>query len=173
MSMAINDTLGKIKPEYQDSAKAKDASVVEVRIPVDFEDYPTDFIAALEQVQVEVEEKADRVVVNERTGTVVMGMNVTIDTVAVAHGNLNVNVQTSSQVSQPAWYSPGQSALYYNNSNFNVKGGGGSLVTLPESANVSDLVNALNTIGASSRDLIAILQAIKAAGALHADLEIL
>jgi len=173
MAMAINDALGQIKPDYRDSAKAKDASVVEVRIPPDFEEYPADFIAAVEQVQVEVEEVADRVVVNERTGTVVMGMNVTIDTVAVAHGNLNVNVQETSQVSQPNWYSPGQSALYYNNSNYNVKGGGGSLVALPESANVSDLVNALNTIGASSRDLISILQAIKEAGALHADLEIM
>lgn len=173
MSMAINETLATIKPEYRDSAKAKDASIVEVRIPVDFEDYPTDFMAAVEQVKVAVEEKANRVVVNERTGTVVIGMNVAIDMCSVAHGNLNVNVQLSSQVSQPAWFAPGQSALYYNNSNFNVKGGGGSLVALPEAGSVADLVSALNTIGASSRDLIAILQAIKEAGALHADLEIL
>jgi flagellar P-ring protein precursor FlgI len=144
-----------------------------VRIPVDFENYPTDFMAAIEQVEVEVEERSSRVIVNERTGTVVMGFKVGIDTVAVAHGNLNVNVQVSSQISQPAWFAPGQSALYFNNSNFNVKGGGGSMVTIPESASVADLVAALNTIGASSRDLIAILQAIKEAGALHGDLEIL
>jgi flagellar P-ring protein precursor FlgI len=172
-AMAINETLAAIKPDYADSAKAKDASVVEVRIPVDFENYPADFMAAVEQVKVAVEEKANRVVVNERTGTVVMGMNVAIDTVAVAHGNLNVNVQLSSQVSQPAWFAPGQSALYYSNSNMNVKGGGGNLLALPETGNVADLVTVLNLIGASSRDLIAILQAIKEAGALHADLEIL
>lgn len=172
-SMAINETLATLKEEYRDSAKAKDASVIEVRIPVDFEDYPADFMAAVEQIEVEIEEKSNRVVVNERTGTVVMGFKVGIDTVAVAHGNLNVNVQVSSQVSQPAWYAPGQSALYYNNSNFNVKGGGGNMVTLPETATVADLVSALNIIGASSRDLISILQAINAAGALHGDLEIL
>jgi flagellar P-ring protein precursor FlgI len=173
MSMAINDTFGKIKPEYKDSARAKDASVVEVRVPVDFQDYPADFMAALEQVQFEVEEKANRVVVNERTGTVVMGMKVSIDTVAVAHGSLSVNVMQSDQVNQPNWFSPGQSALYFSNANTNVKGGGGNLVTLPETASVADLVAALNTIGASSRDLISILQAIKQAGALHGDLEIL
>lgn len=173
LSMAINETLATLKDEYKDSAKAKDASVVEVRIPVDFEDYPTDFMAAVEQVEVEMEERSNKVVVNERTGTVVMGMKVMIDTVAVAHGNLNVNVAVSNQVSQPAWFAPGQSALYFNNSNFNVKGGGNSIVTLPESASVADLVAALNTIGASSRDLIAILQAIKEAGALNGELEIL
>jgi len=172
-SMAINETLKAIKEDYGDSAKAKDASVIEVRIPADFEEYPADFMAAVEQVEVEVEDKANKVVVNERTGTVVMGMKVGIDTVAVAHGNLNVNVSTSNQVSQPAWFAPGQSALYFSNSNLSVKGGGGSLVTLPESASVADLVAALNTIGASSRDLIAILQAIKEAGALHGELEIL
>ncbi len=102
-----------------------------------------------------------------------MGMKVGIDTVAVAHGNLNVNVMVSNQVSQPAWFEPGKSALYFSNSNLNVKGGGGNLVTLPETASVADLVTALNTIGATPRDLISILQAIKEAGALHADLEIL
>ncbi|MES2200940.1 MAG: flagellar basal body P-ring protein FlgI [candidate division FCPU426 bacterium] len=173
MSMAINETLAGIKEDYKDSAKAKDASTVEVRIPTDLEDYPTDFIAALGQVEVEVEEKSNKVVVNERTGTVVMGMKVAIDTVAVAHGNLNVNVLQTNQVSQPAWFAPGQSALYFSNSNLNVKGGGGNLVTLPESASVADLVTALNTIGATPRDLISILQAIKEAGALHADLEIM
>jgi flagellar P-ring protein precursor FlgI len=173
MSMAINETFAQIKPEYGDSAKAKDAAVVEVRIPVDFAEYPADFMAALEQVEFDVEEKANRVVVNERTGTVVMGMKVRIDTVAVAHGNLSVNVMTSSQISQPAWFAPGESALYFSNSNTSVKGGGNSLIALPESASVADLVTALNTIGASSRDLISILQAIKAAGGLHAELEIL
>jgi flagellar P-ring protein precursor FlgI len=82
-------------------------------------------------------------------------------------------VRTTNQVSQPAWFQPGASALYYSNQNINVKGGGGNLVALPESATVQDLVSALNAVGASPRDLIAILQAIKEAGALHGDLEIL
>lgn len=173
LAMAINAVLAGIKEEYGDSARARDASMVEVRVPVDFEDYSADFMAAVEQVEVEVEERSNKVVVNERTGTVVMGMKVAIDTVAVAHGNLNVNVLLSNQVSQPAWFAPGQSALYFSNANMSVKGGGNGLVTLPESASVADLVQALNTIGATPRDLISILQAMKEAGALHADLELM
>lgn len=173
MAMAINTTFKNLKPEYASVASAKDAKTVEVEIPADYRDYPVEFMAAVEQVEFNIEERSDRVVINERTGTVVMGFKVTIDTCAVAHGSLNVNVKTSNQVSQPAWFQPGASALFYNNQNIDVRGGGSNLVTLPESATVADLVAALNSIGASSRDLIAILQAIKEAGALHGDLEIL
>ena len=173
MAMAINETFAKLKPEYSGIAAAKDAKTVAVDIPADFRDYPVEFMAAVEQVEFNPEEMGDKVVVNERTGTVVIGFKVGIDTCAVAHGNLNVNVRTTNQVSQPAWFQPGASALYFNNQNINVKGGGGNLVALPESATVQDLVSALNAVGASPRDLIAILQAIKEAGALHGDLEIL
>jgi flagellar P-ring protein precursor FlgI len=173
MAMAINDTFVKLKPDYAGIATAKDAKTVDVEIPADFRDYPVEFMAAVEQVEFNPEEMGDKVVVNERTGTVVIGFKVAIDTCAVAHGNLNVNVRTTNQYSQPAWFQPGASALYYNNQNINVKGGGGNLVALPESATVQDLVSALNAVGASPRDLIAILQAIKEAGALHGDLEIL
>jgi flagellar P-ring protein precursor FlgI len=173
MAMAINDTFVKLKPDYAGIATAKDAKTVDVEIPADFRDYPVEFMAAVEQIEFNPEEMGDKVVVNERTGTVVIGFKVAIDTCAVAHGNLNVNVRTTNQTSQPAWFQPGASALYYNNQNINVKGGGGNLVTLPESATVQDLVSALNAVGASPRDLIAILQAIKEAGALHGDLEIL
>lgn len=173
MAMAINETFAALKPDYRTIASAKDAKTVEVEIPVDFREYPVEFMAAVEQVEFNIEERSDRVVVNERTGTVVIGFKVGIDTVAVSHGSLNVNVKAVNQVSQPAWFQPGASALFYNNQNIDVRGGGGNLVTLPESATVQDLVSALNAIGASPRDLIAILQAIKAAGALHGDLEIL
>jgi flagellar P-ring protein precursor FlgI len=173
MAMAINDTFKKLKPEYGQMASAKDAKTVEVEIPADFRDYPVEFMAAVEQVEFNPEERSDRVVVNERTGTVVMGFKVTIDSCAVAHGSLNVNVKTTNQASQPAWFQPGASALFYNNQNIDVRGGGANLVTMPETATVADLVSALNAIGASSRDLISILQAIKEAGALHGELEIM
>jgi len=173
MAMAINTEFGKMKNEYSTIASAKDAKTVDVEIPADFRDYPVEFMAALEQVDFNVEETANRVVINERTGTVVIGFKVAIDTCAVAHGNINVNVKTTNQTSQPAWFSPGASALYYNNQNIEVKGGGSTLVALPETATVQDLVAALNAVGASPRDLIAILQAIKEAGALHGELEIL
>jgi flagellar P-ring protein precursor FlgI len=173
MAMAINESFGAMKPDYRNIASAKDAKTVEVEIPVDFREYPVEFMAAVEQIEFNIEERSDKVVVNERTGTVVIGFKVAIDTCAVSHGSLNVNVKSTNQVSQPAWFQPGASALFYNNQNLDVRGGGGNLVTLPESATVQDLVSALNAIGASPRDLIAILQAIKAAGALHGDLEIL
>ena len=173
MAMAINETFAALKDEYNGIARARDASMVDVQIPADFDEHPVEFMAALEQVEFEIEENSNKVVVNERTGTVVMGMKAAIDTVAVAHGNLNVNVMATNQVTQPPWFSPGTTALYGSNQNLTVEGGGRNLVTLPESATIADLVSALNTIGASPRDLIAILQAIKAAGALHAELEIL
>lgn len=173
MAMAINESFGAMKQDYRTIASAKDAKTVEVEIPVDFRDYPVEFMAAVEQVEFNVEERSDKVVINERTGTVVIGFKVAIDTCAVSHGSLNVNVKSVNQVSQPAWFQPGASALFYNNQNIDVRGGGANLVTLPESASVQDLVSALNAIGASPRDLIAILQAIKEAGALHGELEIL
>jgi flagellar P-ring protein precursor FlgI len=173
MAMAINEEFAKLKPDYSDIAQAKDASTVEVTVPEEFQHNPVEFMAAVEQVNFNVEEVANKVVVNERTGTVVMGMDAAIDTVAVAHGNLNVNILETDQFSQPVPFQPGSSALYFENKNLHVEGGGGNLVALPESATIADLVAALNLIGATPRDLISILQAIKAAGALHADLEIL
>ena len=173
MAMAVNETFEKIKPAYAGIASARDAGSVDVEIPVDYREYTVEFMAALEQVEFEIEERSDRVVVNERTGTVVMGFKVAIDTVAIAHGNLNVNVKATSQMSQPNWFQPGTSALYFNNQNIDVRGGGGSMLAIPETATVADLVTALNSIGATPRDLIAILQAIKEAGALHGDLEIM
>jgi flagellar P-ring protein FlgI len=173
MAMAINDTFRALNEKYFEVARTIDAATIEVQIPSDFEDYPVEFMAALEQVEFEVEEKSNKVVVNERTGTVVMGMKVRLDTVVVAHGNLNVNVQVTNQVSQPNWFQPNRSALYFSNSNIQMQGGGDNVVTLPESSTVADLVAALNTIGATPRDLIAILQAIKEAGALQGELEIM
>jgi flagellar P-ring protein precursor FlgI len=173
MAMAINETFAQLKPEFSAIAAAKDASVVEVQIPQEYRQNPVEFMAAVEQVNFNVEERSNKVVVNERTGTVVMGMKVALDTIAVAHGNLNVNIQVTSRVNEPPFFSPGTSALYFNHTNLKVEGGGGNLVTLPESATIADLVTALNLIGATPRDVISILQAVKAAGALHADLEIM
>ena len=154
-------------------AAAVDAGTVRIRVPADFQNNYVEFAAAIEGLWVETEEKSFKVVINERTGTVVMGADVTIDTCAVAHGNFNVRVNVSKQVSQPSSFLPGASAMVYEDSSVKVEGGGNQLVTLPQGANVSDLVNALNILGASSQDIITILQAIKAAGSLHAEIEIL
>jgi flagellar P-ring protein precursor FlgI len=154
-------------------ASAVDASTVKIHVPFDFQNNYVEFAAAVEGIYVQLEERANKVVVNERTGTVVMGADVTIDTCAVSHGNFNVDINVTKQISQPNAFMPGASAMVYDNSNISVEGGGKQLVTLPASANVQDLVNALNVLGASSKDIISILQALKAANALHAELEIM
>ncbi len=158
---------------WGDIANAVDASTIKIRVPFDFQNNLVEFAAAIEGLYVEIEEKSWKVVINERTGTVVMGADVAIDTCAVAHGNYNVTINVTRQLSQPNPFLPGASAMVYSDSKVKVEGGGDQLVTLPQGANVQDLVNALNILGASPKDIIMILQAIKAAGALHAEIEIM
>jgi flagellar P-ring protein precursor FlgI len=163
------DTEGNEKP----IANAVDANTIKISVPYDFQNNYVEFAAAVEGLYVENEERSEKIVINERTGTVVMGEDVSIDGCAVAHGSFNVNINVTKQISQPNPFLPGASALVYEDSNIKVEGGGKQVVTLPQGVNVQDLVNALNVLGASPKDIISILQAIKAANALHADLEIL
>lgn len=154
-------------------AAAVDASTIKIAVPFDFQNNFVEFAAAVEGLYVETEEVSNKVVINERTGTVVMGADVSIDTCAVSHGNFNVNIAVSKQVSQPNPFVPGASAMVYEDSNIKVEGAGNQLVNLPQGVNVQDLVNALNVLGASPRDIISIIQAIKAANALHAEISIM
>ncbi len=154
-------------------ASAVDAGTIKIAVPFDFQNNYVEFAAAVEGLYVEMEEVANKVVVNERTGTVVMGSDVAIDTCAVSHGNFNVNIAVTKQISQPNSFVPGASAMVYEDSNIKVEGAGNQLVTLPMGANVQDLVNALNVLGATPMDIISIIQAIKAANALHAEVSIM
>jgi flagellar P-ring protein precursor FlgI len=154
-------------------ANASDAGTVKIHVPYDFQNNPVEFAAAIEGLSVQIEETADKVVINERTGTVVIGADVAIDTCAVAHGIYNVNINVTKQISQPSQFLPGASAMVYDQSNVKVEGAGNNIVPLPMGTNVLDLVNALNALGASPKDIISILQAIKAAKALHGNLEIM
>jgi len=112
------------------------------------------------------------VIVNARTGSVVMNQAVTLDNCAVAHGNLSVTISTEPVVSQPGALSGGQTVVT-ERSQIDIKQEGGALLNLPRGANLAEVVKALNAIGAKPGDLIAILQAMKAAGALRAELEII
>ncbi|MCX8093535.1 MAG: flagellar basal body P-ring protein FlgI [Candidatus Goldbacteria bacterium] len=154
-------------------ASAVDAGTIKISVPFDFQNNYVEFAAAIEGLYVETEERSEKVVINERTGTVVMGMDVSIDSCAVSHGNFNVNINVTKQISQPNPFLPGASAMVYEDSNIKVEGGGNQMVVLPQGVNVQDLVNALNVLGASTKDIIAILQALRAANALHADIEIM
>ena len=165
MARAINMEMGSAV------ASVVDAGSVAVAIPTEYREHVPDLVARLEPLSVEMDSTA-RVVINERTGTVVMGGDVRIGTAAVAHGALAVKISTQLQVSQPAPLSQGQTAVVPQ-TDVNVKEGDAKLVTLDAGATLGDVVRALNLLGATPRDIIAIMQALKAAGALRADIVIL
>lgn len=149
-------------------ATAVDAARVDVAVPVDYPGGLAAFVARVESVRVRPDVPA-RVVVNERTGTVVIGGAVRILPVVIAHGNLRIEVRSEPQVSQPPPLSPGQTQVVPR-TQVTVTPEPGALVPIPGTNSVQDLARALNALGVSPRDLIAILQALKAAGALQGEL---
>jgi len=162
MQQAINQKFG------HPIARAIDAGTVEVLNP---EGNAVMLMADLEQIELSSDHRAI-VVVDERTGTVVMGQEVTIDMVAVAHGNIHVSVGENPLVSQPAAFSGGTTQTV-DRTKVDVKEDDSKLVVLPKQVSLSSLVDALNSVGASPSDMISVLQAIKAAGALHAELKVI
>ncbi len=152
-------------------ADAINPGEVDVNIPLKYKRSPVEFVSILENLKVEPQIKA-KVVVNERTGTIVIGEDVKISKVAIAHGNISVAIQETPQVSQPPPLSGGTTQTVTQGS-VNVAEKKAHFVMLPGEATVKELVDALNEIGATPQDIISILQAIKEAGALHADLEVM
>jgi len=152
-------------------ASAKDSGTVEVRLPDAYRTKIVQFVAEVESVKVKPDMNA-KVVVNERTGTVVVGQDVRISTVAVAHGSLTIAIQPVLEVSQPEPLSNGETVVT-NEPVVEVTEGESKLAIVPSGASIGDLVKALNALGVTPRDLIAVFQAIQAAGALQADLEII
>ncbi len=162
MRDAINTNFGK------NMAKAVDAGTLEVWNP---EGDAVELIARLEQIELTTDHHAI-VVMDERTGTIVMGQEVRIDTVAVAHGSISVTVTESPQVSQPNAFAGGNTTTV-DNTDVQIEEEQSQFVILPKQVSLSSLVAALNAVGATPSDLIAVLQAIKAAGALHAELKVI
>ncbi|MDO3557850.1 flagellar basal body P-ring protein FlgI [Ralstonia pseudosolanacearum] len=164
---AINKQFG------ADTAEAADGRTVNVRAPAPaLAADRVGFVAKLQNIEVTPAQAAARVVVNARTGSVVMNQQVKLEPCAVAHGNLSVTISTEPVVSQPAPFSQGQTVAGAR-SNIEVKQQGGSLINVKGGTNLADVVKAINAIGANPQDLISILQAMKAANALRADLEII
>ncbi len=152
-------------------ASASDPGTVRLQLPANWEGGVVDFMAKVEAVEV-TPDRAARVILNERTGTVVMGDSVTISTVAVAHGALSVSISAINEVSQPAPFSEGETTPIRNEVVTAVEED--SRLNLVEGpVTIDELVRGLNAMGVRPRDLIAILQAIKASGALSAELELL
>ncbi len=166
VTQALNDRFA------EQVAKATDGGQIDVKIPVNYRDNVVDFVAAVEDTQVMTDSPANRVVINERTGTVVLGQDVRIDAVAIAHGNLRLVVKKTTQVTHDVVFGHEQ---FTNSTTVSTDDSGksGNLVLLPEGATLLDLIEAVNAVGATPRDLISILQAIKEEGALHAELNII
>lgn len=153
------------------TAQALDGRVVRVLAPED-PGARVAFLGRIENLDVKPMKMMAKVIVNPRTGSVVMNQTVTLEACAVAHGSLSVVVNAEQQVSQPNALSGGQTVTT-TQSDIEIKQGGGSLMAVRAGANLSDVVKAINALGANPQDLLSILQAMKAAGALRADLEII
>jgi flagellar P-ring protein precursor FlgI len=160
-----------INARFPGSAAALDGRVVRVRAPGDASDR-VGFIAQLESLDVTPAAAMAKVIVNARTGSVVLNRTVQVEPCAIAHGNLSVVVTTEPVISQPAPFSRGGRTVETERSQIEIKAQPGALTMLGGAA-LSEVVKALNAIGATPQDLLAILQAMKAAGALRADLEII
>ena len=154
-------------------ARAIDGSTIRVLFPDQYIDNRVSFLAKVENVTVDATEDIAKVVVNERTGTIVIGNNVKLLPAAVAHGGITVSVSTTNSVSQPNSVSTGGQAVGVSNSQISIEKTQGSLVQLGPNATLQDLVAALNALGVTPSDLISVLQALKAAGSLEATLEII
>ncbi len=164
---AINEHLGK----SVQIAHADNSALVTVDTPAEWKERMTEFIASIEDLKVTVDTAA-KVVVNERTGTIVMGKDVRISPVAILHGGLTIEIQTSFAVSQPNPLSGGTTQVVPQQS-VAAKEENAKNVVLKEGATIEQLVRSLTAIGSTARDIIAILQNLKAAGALDAELEVI
>jgi flagellar P-ring protein precursor FlgI len=153
------------------AAHAENSGLVSVSIPAPFASRTTEFLSELENLTVEADRPA-RVVVNERTGTIVLGKDVRVAPVAILHGNLNVEIQTSLEVSQPAPLSQGSTQVVPQTT-VGAKEEKARSIVLKQGATVEELCRALAAIGSTPRDIIAILQSLRSAGALEAEIEVI
>jgi len=164
----VADAINKAAPG---SAQALDGRSIQVNAPV----HPPErvaFLGRIENLEVTAARPGARVVVNARTGSVVMNRSVTLENCAVAHGNLTVTIDTRTDVSQPAPASFG-TTVATTSTQINIDQEGSAVMEIKSSANLADVIKALNAIGAKPPDLVSILQAMKASGALRAELEVI
>jgi flagellar P-ring protein precursor FlgI len=168
VASAVNAGLG------DGAANAVDGATINLKVPDSFKGKVVELVSLVEGLDVAAD-AASKVVVNERTGTVVMGENVRISTVAISHGNLSIRIKTEFAVSQPQpfTFTEGARTTVVPKQELKVEEQEARLIELPSGVSLNDVVKALNAVGVTPRDLIAILQAMKAAGALQAELVII
>lgn len=165
VAQAINQAKG------EGTAQALDGRVVRVRTPLGIGDRVA-FLADIENLPLELAKPAARIVLNARTGSVVMNDAVTLAACAVAHGSLSVTISSTPMVSQPNPFAQGQT-VNGEKADIAISQQGGALVQMPTGTKLADVVKALNALGATPQDLLAILQAMKSAGALNAEIEVI
>jgi flagellar P-ring protein precursor FlgI len=153
------------------SARAIDSRRIEIRVPAQSPEAVSGLLAKVQSLTVSIRPPA-RVIVNERTGTIVMGQEVSLGACSILHGNLSVVINTEFKVSQPLPFSQGQTQVVPQTT-VKATESPAHRIELREGASVNDLINGLQAIGATPRDIVAILEAVRAAGALQADLEII
>ena len=153
------------------AARAVDGRVVQVVAPMETDDRVT-YIAEIEDIPIEIAMGAAKVIINARTGSVVLNQSVRLEQSAVAHGSLSVTINSTPTVSQPGPFSGGQT-ITGEQADIQIKQEGSGVALVPGGAKLEDIVKALNALGATPQDLVAILQALKAAGALRAELEVI
>jgi flagellar P-ring protein precursor FlgI len=170
-SARIVDAVNKKFSEASPTAHAENAGLVTVPVPPEFSARTMEFMSQLENLVVDADSAA-RVVVNERTGTIILGKEVRVSPVAILHGNLSVEVQTVQMVSQPNPLSAGTTEVVPQTT-VSAKEEKARTVVLKQGATVEELVRALSAIGSTPRDIIAILQSLRSAGALEAELEVM
>ncbi|MBT8368876.1 MAG: flagellar basal body P-ring protein FlgI [Deltaproteobacteria bacterium] len=157
---------------YNQLAHTENAGSIRVAVPENYLGNTVQFVTMIESLGV-TPDMISKVVVNERTGTVIMGENVRIATIAIAHGNLSIQINESQDVSQPLPFSRGGETVVTPESEIVVQEGKNPIFLVESGVSIGEVVKALNALGVSPRDLIAIFQALKAAGALQAELEII
>jgi len=166
VAQAINKQFG------EGVAQALDGRTVKVNAPTNPNDR-VNFLAQLEELPVPATSPAAKVIINARTGSIVLNQAVSLGACAIAHGNLSISITSTPVISQPNPLSVGGQTVVAEKTNIDIKQEPGKLIQLPAATQLTDVVKALNALGATPQDLLAILQAIKAAGALNAELEVI
>lgn len=158
-----------INEKFANSSQALDSTTVRVRVPEEFEGSPVDFVSQLELIEVYPDVPA-RIVINERTGTIVATSRIRISSCAVSHGNLTISITSTQDVSQPGAYSRSGQTVTTARTDTKVKEEKSAMVALPELPSVEKVASALNSLGVTPRDMMSMFQAMKQAGALQAEL---
>jgi flagellar P-ring protein precursor FlgI len=162
----------RINSVFEGCAAAQDGGTISLSIPLSLREDPVKFLSIVENLDIKPDNEA-KIVVDEKTGTIVIGEDVRIATVGISHGNISVQIKETKNVSQPLPYSKGGQTVVTPDTEMRVEEEKGHFYYMEEGTSIRELVDALNAIGVSTRDVIIILQTIKASGALHAELQVI